>query len=321
MTTNRLLLTATIVMAAFTPPLLHAKELPHNTQVRARTLLLEQVPGATITGMSAYTSKSTVGEIGKILNASTQIEYRISGGETETAIMLPDGQHLLMGKIVQPYISAEAIEPVAHSHLTPMHKKPETEADRANHLLEKFRLKPDMLQIVNQSKQKHVLTPEEFFNQIKAYVTNAVKDGHNLITTGHGPRDLYIFSDPNCPHCREEAAEALKYEDQFTFHWIPIYGVTPEPTVQQVALAQPDPDIRLKYFRRLMKNPRDVIAADLTTAPQSVALTIRDNELLLLNLREKGTPDVAYINGQGLPTVIHGHFNGIFDVIKADIDQ
>ncbi|SIQ99283.1 hypothetical protein [Marinobacterium stanieri] len=299
-----------------------AAGVPEATQNRAVALLKAQNPKASIMSVEAFYASSPSSQVSAVLNASTLVTYMVPGDlKASFAIMLPDGQHMIMGPIVKPEPGVNAANRLATEMKAP--EVPEfslitnsqpviSSAVQAPtvepSIFDDYRLTPDKLA----SSEKHgTLNPEEYMAALK---------GVSAITTGNGPRHVYVFTDPNCPHCRSEYKYSKSHQSEFTFHWIPIYSVTRNPTVSHIALHQPDQAERLSYLDRLMQSPKTAIERESLIATNDVALSMADAQKLYMRLNDRGTPVTLFESPKGGITAVNGSDSKLFEMIKDEMD-
>lgn len=297
-----------VVLAASISTVLQAGEVNPRASAQAQQLLLKQFPKAENIEVAPYSAISSNPTIHAILNAATLITFTLEGDSAPfEAIMLPDGEHLILGAIQKPGADVDSPANTQALHLP----SPVTTGPRA--VMDRYRVNANDLTGFDKQPTP---TPDAFYDKLQA---------HTAITTGNGPQHLYIFTDPNCPNCRAEFSEAAQHEQDFTFHWIPIYAVTPRPEAAQIVLNSDDAERNRANLAVLMKNPRDAQPLALQLGQEvgeegmnQVAANIRDRQLLFHNLKDKRTPITLYRNKDGLLTKVHGHSPLLFGLIKAD---
>lgn len=294
-----------------------AADLPEPVMLQAHKLLLAQFPTAKNIKISSYEGNSSDPTVNRVLQASTKIEFQLNKGDHPyEVVMLPDGENLLVGSLMKPDInlvppSGEPLREPASGQDSPILEKPvqsaslEVEKVRTK-LLDKYRLSDKDFKPVFENP---AVSTAEF--------SELVKQAHT-ITTGTGPFNLYIFTDPNCPNCRKEYELSSKYQDAFTFHWIPIYAVTKSPQPAQVALNDPDPNKRVENLAAVMRNPKSAALLELDTSNEVIE-RIRDNQILFYNLKNMSTPVTVFTNKEGLLTAVNGHSDLLFDLIVSDM--
>ncbi|WP_299201870.1 hypothetical protein [uncultured Amphritea sp.] len=285
-----------------------AVNVPPHTHYQAMKLIKAQFPDATILNVDPLRSTSISGTIGKVLNASTVIEIK-DGSMKRVVTMLPDGQHLIIGEIVKP--GAEPNEAPRNLTMTApqtpaMAKTASTSKPGSGKLFDNYRMKNGDLDSVGGEPD---LTIEEYLKALEQLPT---------ITTGTGPRHLYAFVDPNCPNCRKEYIDSNKALDDFTFHWIPIYAVTPEPSPALVSIVQPEDADNLNNLSKVMVNPANVDLGTLQT-DNDVIKRLQRNQLLFYRLNDKRTPVTIFRSSNGTPTKVNGHSSSLFSLIKKDM--
>ncbi|WP_286241270.1 hypothetical protein [Neptuniibacter halophilus] len=312
-------------LAAFIAPLLlstsiasqAAENVPSHTYFQARKMVQSTFPDAQNLAITRYQSDSINGVVGKVLNASTVIDFD-TNGKRERVIMLPDGEHLILGNIIkagdkQPLATPtqpaklaqlqgkqarEALDEIEENHNSPYTAKlPQLQIDYSNGLdtlVKERRMKSSDLTPVFEGAAK---TPEEFMATVEQLPS---------IQLGDGKHHIYIFADPNCSNCRLEYQSAKKHQGDAVFHWIPIYALTTSPTYKQVALSQPDTAVNTQNLDLLMENPnmKDGIVFE---ANDEAAMRLHQTQKAFYNLRDRRTPVTLYRSADGSPTVIHGY--------------
>lgn len=305
-----LILTTTALSANVTA----AGEVPARTFFQANKIIKMQYPEASDITASAYTTDSINGIVGEVLNASTVIEFT-EQGTRKSVVMLPDGQHLLVGTIIKPETKAIrshirnpiadhpklALDKIEQDHRS--NTKVGTNAAGIN--MDKYRLTNDDLDPVFDGAYKNT---DDFFERIEE---------HSAIQTGNGPLHVYVFTDPNCPNCQHEYISSAKHKADITFHWIPIYALTNKPTIKQVAISQSSSETNKKNFDSLMTNPASANLLSFDTTPE-VALQLQQHQKLFYNLKDKRTPVTLYKNSEGKITKINGYNPRLFEYIIND---
>jgi hypothetical protein len=310
---------------------LAASLVPSHTHFRATQLIQSQFPSSTNIETIPYAGVSISGTVGTVLRNSTLINFN-HHGVLKHVVMLPDGEHLLLGSIVKPVLNAPSNTQPIHSAVEQkkmghdnLHKDlkmsvnaqlNKIESDHKNgvpnksqpgHLLDlsRYRMKNSDLSLI---KGNPARTPNEFFNR----ATKA-----NAITTGTGNKHVYVFTDPNCPNCANEYRSSSQYSKDITFHWIPIYAVTSKPTIKQIALSQSSAEINLNNINALMVENKKPEELPIEVSDDAL-LKISANQNLFFNLNNKGTPVTIYQNSNGITTLVHGYSAKMFPSILAD---
>ncbi|WP_370239020.1 hypothetical protein [Neptunomonas phycophila] len=282
---------------------------------QAINLVSKRFPKALDIETQPLAARSNNALVAKVLKASTEVFFTLDG-DNMTAIMLPDGLNLIVGKVIE--VDAPANR---NARLTPapITNKSEmlaalkektgartTEMPPKTDIMDGYRFTEDRLTPMKNSPYN---TPELFAEALQA---------HHTLTTGTGSKHLYIFTDPNCPNCRKEYALAKDHESDFTFHWIPIYALSPEPRAEQIALTQPSDEVSLQNMERIMESPSSVADMELLTEMETVK-KIRDNQILFYHIKDKRTPITMYLNTSGKITAINGHNPKLFNIIFNDM--
>lgn len=290
-------------------------KVPTHTLFQAHKLIKAQYPNATAVKVFPFKSKSISGLVGKVLNASTIIEFELDGQRSRVT-MLPDGEHLLIGEIVNPNNQAKIL---------PIHKPVKVASTVVNQkpkLTSHFQSTQPKSTVGYQVSERDRITDADIFSGFEGAAKTAAEymenlEQHEAIVTGSGPKHIYVLVDPDCPNCRAEYLSSLKKESEFTFHWIPVF-INGKPKRQHLALSQSSAETNLFNLDQVMRNPR--IAGELPVeADLSVGKTAIKHQGFILNISKRSTPVTIYRNKDGIPTKLHGYSSGLHNIISADM--
>lgn len=310
---------------------------PSHTYFQATKLINAEYPNAIGIKITPYITESISGVVGKVLNASTVIEFQTEG-KSHRVIMLPDGQHLLIGNIVKPQTTAKRqqikteISSVTankrqldriekdHKLALPPQRPP---VDLSKISMAKARMKAEDLKTnsfdhapedvkvqIDMIGYKPLETPEQFMTAL---------ENHDSIKTGTGPLDLYILMDPNCPNCRKEYLSSVSQHEQFTFHWIPVFTLKPAPDIKHAALSQVSNDRNRANLDSIMRSPSSTHQLEVAK-DQAVAQKVLKNQTFAFNLQDRSTPITIYRSKDGSPTKHHGYMPKIYEMIRSDME-
>lgn len=293
-----------------------AGSVPTQTQNRAIQLVQAQYPGASRFEVDAYVSTASHPQIKATLDRSTVIKFTHNGIE-KTAVMMGDGEHLLLGSIVKPdpnraisrsttHLSMSKINANVNNSLNRIeqdHAKPAAPSALLD--MNKYRMKNIDIQPLKNSETK---TVTDFYNRIQK--TPAV-------ITGKGNKHIFIFTDPNCPNCVNEYKSSIAHESDFTFHWLPVYAVTSKPTIKQLIISQPNNELNAKNLHGLLADSKRPEELEFDITPE-IEQNLRESQVLFYHLKNKATPVTFYVNSQGNATLIHGYSTKLLKSILSD---
>lgn len=300
------------------------KPVPSHTYFQAYKVVKAQYPNAEEIKVTPFSADSINGVVGQVINASTRIDF-VENGVSKRVVMLPDGQHLIIGDIVKSGAGAKPQESKPTQALTATPHKPQhaykPQGPSAKAALDRIEM-GDRLKRSAFNYDQYRMTPNHLDSAFEGATVDpseftARLENHKALVTGHGPNHIYIFTDPNCPNCQKEYAKSKQYEDIFTFHWVPIYALTKSPTLKQVALVQESDQENLENLELIMTNPQATSSISVDTT-DSVANRLRQHQMLFYNIKDKSTPVTVYRNKDGLPTIINGYSPKLLDLILAD---
>jgi len=117
-------------------------------------------------------------------------------------------------------------------------------------------------------------------------------------------RTVYVFFDPQCPHCTAlwEAAKPLK--NQIRFLWIPVGILNPSSTAQGATiLATSDPEVAMDTHEASMRANAGGISATRDIDIQKAAVT--QNTQLLTRFGFASIPTIVTTHAQTGATITH----------------
>jgi thiol:disulfide interchange protein DsbC len=107
---------------------------------------------------------------------------------------------------------------------------------------------------------------------------------------GSGQRQLAVFSDPDCPYCRELEAQLVQLEDATIYTFLlPLASLHPQATRKAIAVW---------CMQDRARAWREVVLAHKTLPPRSCANPIERNLALANRLQVRGTPTLIAGDGR-----------------------
>lgn len=122
------------------------------------------------------------------------------------------------------------------------------------------------------------------------------------VVRGSGPKQIYVFFDPNCAYCSQAFKSLASIENQATVHWIPVAFLKPDSMGRAVAILGADDPVAALTRNEQSFNLQASQGgqAPATTPRPEIVRKVSDNTVLLRTLGAPTTPLLVFEGAKGV---------------------